>query len=181
MAAEARLTSPSELKLLEARFFFAKMEASTNNIIEFPLFVSAFLSALRSCASPSRLYSRDLRFRFWYDKLKTTHLNHPTLHLLGKLRDVEVHQTGNLKFGNITFEMPAGVTVDARNLRFSGSGGEMVAEYVGEDGQRKPLANVEFHWIWKSKGEPAVMPLCREGLDLVRKIVDTWVAMKFQE
>src|SRR5689334_9888842 len=115
---------------MEAEFFFRKMESSTSNVLEFPCFTSAFLSALRSCTEHNRLHSRDPRFKAWYEKLKSTHLNHGCLYRLGKLRDVEVHQKGNLTFGGIRFELPPGVTVDARNLRFSGDRGELIAQYL---------------------------------------------------
>lgn len=61
---------------------------------EFKYIVNAFLEALYSCGEHLRLFSKDPRFKDWYDEMKTTILADANFHHLRKLRDVEIHHRG---------------------------------------------------------------------------------------
>lgn len=64
-------TPAANRKLAEVEFFFTLMEKHLDHY-EFQYFLSAFLSALKSCTEHNRLQSADPRFAGWYEEMKTS-------------------------------------------------------------------------------------------------------------
>lgn len=171
-----------EHKLREAEFFYRLMKQNVRRSLDFPYYTSAFLSALKSCTEHNRLYSRDPRFKDWFRDRSKTHLGHPDLRLLFSLRNTEVHQAGADGYELVGFELPRGLTLKDVEVKSELRNGEsiVVCRLPGE-AEFSEAKNQSHEWIWNVEGRPNVLELSYCGLNVVREVIDSHRAMKFQD
>ena len=167
-------------KLAEAEFFFLLMEKHFDHY-EFQYFLSAFLSALRSCTEHNRLHSADPRFKDWYERMKASHFADETLQRLGKLRNREVHQTGTPSSQRAGMSFPEGIESTSMVLEMDFRSGAPVGRYKTAEMQDFAEHLVEYKWVWDAEGEPDVMELCRRGLQIARATIQSRDEMRFVE
>jgi hypothetical protein len=166
--------SAAPQKLQEAAFFYAMISANQHNEQMFRFFVSAFLSALRSCAEHKRMFSRDRRFAKWHREVHKPSLDDPTLTTLFKLRNLEVHHSGT------GTKPPAKVDLLLDNFKYGSR--ELSCLHIdlsNPSDENRPDIPRGHNWVWQIEGEPEVINLCGAGLLVMVGVVKAYEAMRF--
>jgi hypothetical protein len=172
---------PAEDKLREADFFLFLMRRHFHDY-EFKYFLSAFLSALSSCTEHNRLFSRDPRFKDWYQEVKKT-VASSVLGRLDVLRNKEVHQTGTPASQRVGFSTGSDEPIETTHLEFTidfREGAPKGTIKTAEMAEAVPI-NLTTDWVWDAEGSPNVMMLCEEGYKAVAAIIQNRAAMNFQD
>src|SRR5258708_256760 len=177
MEAKVRCTSPICSKLLEAKLFLEQMGLQVRDFVGFRYYVSAFLSALRSCTEHKRMFSTDSRFPEWHRNNKNMWTTQPDLSRLAELRNKEVHHVGTTAKHEVFFEVPEsiGKTNLYTNIWEGGRVQFMVADVFGQVHK----CDFTVRWIWNVPGNPEVMELCERGLKAMRGVVAVYDVMDF--
>lgn len=171
---------PANDKLREAEFFLMLMEKHFDQY-EFKYFLNAFLAALYSCKEHNRLLSKHSRFKDWYREVRTKYLSDADLHRLGKLRDKEIHQKGTESFQRVGMSFSEGIETTELVLGVDFSSGKSVGRYKSAEMDQFEEHPVEYRWVWDAEGEPDVMELCRKGLDIMRRFIESRDNMGFPD
>jgi hypothetical protein len=83
----ARVPITARQKFKEAAYFYNSILALRTNVVLFPYYLSAFLSALRSVTMYlQKQYSRDPLFASWYPQKQIEMADDPILRMLNKMR-----------------------------------------------------------------------------------------------
>ena len=167
-------------KLAETEFFFMLMQKHFDRY-EFEYFLSAFLSALRSCTEHNRLQSADPRFKDWYEGMKASYFLDASLQRLAELRNREVHQKGTESSQRAGMSFPEGITTTSLVLEMDFRSGPPVGRYKSAEMEEFAEHPVEYKWVWDVEGEPDVMELCGKGVEVTRAIVKSRDEMGFRE
>ena len=102
----ARVPVTARQKFNEAAYFYNTMLTHHLNVIVFPYYLSAFLSALRSVTSYlQKQYAHDERFATWYPQKQAEMRADPVLKMLKDNRDAVVHREPFDLFFNRGFKM----------------------------------------------------------------------------
>jgi hypothetical protein len=103
----ARVPLTARQKFHEAAYFYNGMVAHHLNVIIFPYYLSAFLSALRSITWYLQTqYAHNERFGDWYPKKQADMRADPILKMLQENRNQVVHREPFDLFFNRSFKMP---------------------------------------------------------------------------
>src|SRR5438132_6749599 len=102
----ARVPVTARQKFEEAAYFYNRMFALRTNVVIFPYYLSAFLSALRSVTMYlQKQYAHDPLFASWYPQKQREMEADPILRMLNKKRVVAVHLEPFDLFFNKGFNM----------------------------------------------------------------------------
>ena len=103
----ARVPVTARQKFNEAAYFYNGMLAHHLNVIIFPYYLSAFLSALRSVTwYLQKQYADDPRFAAWYPQKQAEMIADPILKMLQENRNQVVHREPFDLHFNRGFKMP---------------------------------------------------------------------------
>jgi hypothetical protein len=104
----ARVPVTARQKFNEAGYFYNGMLAQRTNVIVFPYYLSAFLSAFRSVTFfLQKQYSNNAEFKSWYAQKVAVVIADPVLAMLAKKRTAAVHLEPIDLFFTQSFQMPA--------------------------------------------------------------------------
>src|SRR5262249_20144073 len=103
----ARVPVTARQKFNEAAYFYNGMFAHRLNVIIFPYYLSAFLSALRSVTLYLQTqYAHNVAFSTWYSEKQDEMRADPILKMLVENRNTVVHREPFDLFFNRGFKMP---------------------------------------------------------------------------
>jgi hypothetical protein len=151
---------PAEDNLHEAEFFFLLMRHHLDEY-EFKYLLSAFLSALSSCTEHNRLFSRDLRYRDWYQDLKNI-VRGTVLERLDVLRNKEVHRTGTQALQRVGCSTGSEEPITSTHIEITMNFREGRPKGTYQTGEMATPEPIELtaEWVWSVEGSPKVMELC---------------------
>lgn len=183
----ARVPVTARQKFDEAAYFYNGMLANRTNVVVFPYYLSAFLSALRSVTFYlQKQYAEDDRFEGWYSQKQEEMKADSLLKTLKDKRDVAVHQEPfDLHFRE-GYEMPAkyGGCITTNHFEFRSEqdpSGQMRASIqVGKDGDWEPVEPwISWHF---SEDDPSdVMHHCYAGLEQIDAILKELAGLRLAE
>lgn len=173
----ARVPVTARQKFNEAAYFYNSMLPLRTNVIRFPYYLSAFLSALRSVTwYLQKQYAADERFADWYSKKQAEMEGDAVLKMLNTMRVAVVHREPfDLHFRK-GFKMPEkyGEYVETKHFELSEDqtpdGFIRMMIRVGKDAEEEPV----FPWItwhFTEQDEEDVMNHCRAGLEKIDSIL----------
>jgi hypothetical protein len=173
---------PANGKLQEAHFFLMLMHKHSDRY-EFKYFLSAFLSAVSSCAEHNKLYSSDARFKDWYRHIIDTIFSPSVLPRLATLRNKEVHHKGTPTFQHVGFARPDDDPIETTKLEITMdfSSGKPVGTIQTAEMDKPETVELTNDWVWDVEGSPKVFQLCEEGLSVLGHIIQLRDEMKFQD
>lgn len=172
-------------KIHEARFFFKKMEESSERAEEFGFYLSAFLSALKSVEYLAPLANKNRRTQIRDEICQLRH-NHPSLNYLLETRDAEVHREGV----GIVLELgvarkltePSFIFPSARfKSRFEGRfQGRFTQSRLGAS-QTSSVYRPVYRDAWYFRNYPhEVVQTCRDSLDALAEQVTNSLGLEWK-
>ncbi len=166
----ARVPVTARQKCDEAAYFYNRMLASRLNVIVFPYYVSAFLSALRSVTMyMQKQYAHNERFANWYPAKQTEMGQDEVLRMLNKARVAVVHREPLDPFFRKGFKMPAryGEYIETTHFELvddqEPDGTIKMSIKVGVDGEPEPV-EPWITWHFAEDDPEDVMNHCYAGL-----------------
>jgi hypothetical protein len=166
----ARVPVTARQKFEEAAYFYNQMFGLRTNVIRFPFYLSAFLSALRSVTMYlQKQYASDSRFAAWYPEKQRQMEADSVLKTLNAKRAAIVHREPFDLYFRKGYRMPQryGNHVETTHFELidevTPEGFLMMSIRVGEDA---PLETVEpwISWHFSSDDPADVMNHCYSGL-----------------
>lgn len=179
----ARVPVTARQKFDEAVYFFNRMAAKRLNVVIFPYYLSAFVSALRSVTLyMQQQYNKDAAFNAWYAKKQDEMRADEVLKLLVEKRNTAVHDEPFDLFFYQSFNLPERyggvIQTDHLDVQLGNDdeGWIWAKIKVGKEGQ---LENVEpvISWHFREEDKADVMEQCRHGLDRISNLLDNLAAL----
>lgn len=180
----ARVPVTARQKFAEAAYFYNGMLAQRTNVVVFPYYLSAFLSALRSVTLfLQKEYASDERFSAWYPSKQREMEADPVLRILNAKRVAVVHREPFDLYFHKTFRMPAKyghhVTTTHFELRddVDANGATKMSIRVGADGELEPV-EPWLSWHFSADDPADVMNHCYLGLEKLDSILKELVELR---
>ena len=152
----ARVPVTARQKFNEAAYFYNAMLKHRLNVIIFPYYLSAFLSALRSVTYYlQKQGAHNEQFETWYSQKRAEMQADPVLKMLQKNRDAVVHREPFDLFFNRSFKMP-----------------EKYGDYI---------ETKFFEQIEDQTPEGVITTRIRVGKDAPEEQVEPWITWDFTE
>ena len=183
----ARVPVTARQKFAEAAYFYNGMYAHRTNVVIFPYYLSAFLSALRSVTFYlQKQYAHDERFKGWYSQKQQEMGADPVLKNLNDRRVAVVHvEPFQLHFRK-GYEMPAKydgcITTNHLELRDEQDPDGQTRMYlkVGKDGAWEAV-EPWISWHFDEDDAADVMNHCHAGLEKLDTILGELAELRLAE
>jgi hypothetical protein len=173
----ARVPITARQKFNEAAYFYNGMFSLRTNVVIFPYYLSAFLSALRSVTwYLQKQYAHDPRFAAWYPQKQAEMRADPVLRMLDKNRDAVVHREPFDLYFRRGFEMPEKYGEYIETTHFeqiedeTPDGRIRTRIRVGADAQEEEVVPW-ITWHFSEKDKEDVMNHCHAGLEKIDAIL----------
>jgi hypothetical protein len=173
----ARVPVTARQKFNEAAYFYNGMLANRSNVVVFPYYLSAFLSALRSVTwYLQKQYADDTRFAEWYAAKQTEMKADKVLTNLNQKRVSVVHQEPfDLHFTK-GFKMPAkyGAYVETTHFELRdevAADGKLRMSIVVGPGATEEAVTPWINWHFSQNDPADVMHHCYAGLEKMNSIL----------
>jgi hypothetical protein len=182
----ARVPVTARQKFEEAAYFYNGMFANRTNVVVFPYYLSAFLSALRSVTMYlQKQYARDGRFAAWYPAKQTEMAADPVLKNLNAKRVAVIHREPFDLYFRKGYKMPEKyggcITTTHLELRdeVDPNGWMKMSIKVGAAGEVEPVEPwISWHF---SDDDPAdVMNHCYSGLQRLDSILKELAQLRLE-
>ena len=179
-----RASVTARQKFNEAAYFYNGMLAQRTNVIIFPYYLSAFLSAFRSVTFYlQKQYAHDARFTSWYPKKQVEMAADGILKMLNNKRTGSVHREPIELFFKQGFEFPkrfAGC-IETTHLEVTHDqepdGRVTTRIRVGVDGLEEEVAT-EISWHFTEEDKEDVAKHCYLGLQRLDAILEELRALR---
>ena len=173
----ARVPITARQKFNEAAYFYNGMFAHRTNVVIFPYYLSAFLSALRSVTMYlQKQYAHDTRFASWYPQKQAEMEADSILKMLNKKRVAVVHREPFELFFRKGFKMPEkyGEYIETPHFELKDEqtpdGFIRMTIKVGADAQEEEVTPwITWHFIETDKED--LMNPCYLGLEKIDAIL----------
>jgi hypothetical protein len=179
----ARVPVTARQKFGEAVYFYNRMAANRPNVIVFPYYLSAFVSALRSVTFyMQKQYDKDSRFEAWYAQKQDEMRQDPVLRMLVDKRNIALHAEPFDLYFYQSFNLPKryGGVIETTHLdvrQGNDDEGWIWAEIkVGEDGEFEKVEPF-ISWHFSEDDKVDVTDHCRHGLDKLNLLLDELSAL----
>lgn len=179
----ARVPVTARLKFKEAAYFYNGMLANRLNVIVFPYYLSAFVSALRSVTLfMQQQYAKDARFQAWYASKQEEMRADAVLKMLVEKSNLALHAEPFDLWFHQTFKFPEryGDVIETDHLdvhQGSDDEGWIWAKIkVGKNGE---FENVEpvISWQFTEDDKLDVMDHCYTGLQKMDALLNELAAL----
>lgn len=173
----ARVPVTAKQKFDEAAYFYNGMFAHRLNVVIFPYYLSAFLSALRSVTMyMQKQYAHDERFAAWYTTKQTEMGADPVLKNLNSKRVAAVHREPFDLYFWKSYKMPEkyGGCITTTHFELQDgvdpTGDIKMSIKVGPDGETEPVEPL-ISWHFTEDDPLDVMNHCYSGLQKLETIL----------
>jgi len=179
-----RVPVTARQKFNEAAYFYNGMLAHRTNVVIFPYYLSAFLSAFRSVTFfLQKQYAHDARFSSWYPQKQAEMAGDPVMKMLKDRRTDVVHREPIDLFFMQGFEFPERFkgcieTTHLEVVHDQAPDGRVISRIkVGADGIEEDVAT-RITWHFTEDDKTDVMQHCYSGLEKLDAILKELEALR---